>query len=428
MIYIFFALMIIIAGCENTPENKSAENTEGPDPKQNIQINQPVPDENEKFRQLTNLPALYIDVGMDFNKINKNSYVTGLYTFVDGDKSLYDRWLTIKGRGAWSWSHPKKPYTIELLTETSWGGLPEATKWVLIANWSDKSLIRNYITLKFARRINSDWSPDCFYADVFFNGKYNGVYLIAESIEIHKNRLDLDKNTEAVFEIEATYRCENHMYCIDVIGGENHLNYKRPKGKIRDANFKWFENFFAEMQASLNKGYDAYSQFIDVKSFIDWYIVNELTKNFDSGFTSSCYVFYKNGKLHMGPVWDYDTPYGNQDIGPPVNKLNPEGYHVANSPWFSLLTRDDTFLQLLHARWTEIWREGVFDEFLKTIDDAAVYISESAKLNFEKWSDALEFTMRPRRVSRFTHEGEIDYVRNWVIARIDWLDYEWYRR
>jgi hypothetical protein len=178
------------------------------------------------------------------------------------------------------------------------------------------------------------------------------------------------------------------------------------------------------MQASLSEGYEAYSQFIDVPSFINWYIVNELAKNFDSAFTASCYAFLKDGKLHMGPAWDFDTPYGNQDIGPPVNKLNPQGYHVASSPWFRRLTRDETFHRLLQERWTELRRDRVLDDFLNMIDETADYIAESAYLNFGRWPDSLQFTMRPRAAR--THEGEIEYIIDWVLRRIEWLDGEWY--
>jgi hypothetical protein len=180
------------------------------------------------------------------------------------------------------------------------------------------------------------------------------------------------------------------------------------------------------MQMSPSQGYEAYSQFIDVDSFINWYIVNEFTKNFDSAFTASCYNFLKNGKLHMGPIWDYDTPYGSQDIGPPVNKLNPEGFHVSSSPWFRRLMQDETFHRLVQERWTEIRDDGVFDYFFQMMDAAAARISESAQLNFERWPCSMAFSLRPRHVSRFTHEGEIEYIQDWVNRRIAWLDTQWY--
>ena len=395
------------------------------------QIRLPTPEEAERFPQVTNLPVLYIELEyIPLEDMTRDIYVPGSYTFIFGEEGgIFNEPLTIKGRGAWSWSHNKRPYTIELFRETGWGGLPAATKWILIGNWTDKSLLRNYITLQLARRVSNDWAPNCFFADVFINGEYHGTYLITESIEIHRNRLDLDRATEAIFEIEAIRRHQCHEWCIEIVGGVHHAIFKRPRGsvlpEVRQENLAGFRELFAEMQAALSEGYEAYSQFIDVPSFVNWYIVNEFTKNFDSGFTASCYVFLKNGKLHMGPAWDFDTPFGNQNVAS-IDKLNPVGYHVANSPWFSRLMRDETFFRLVRERWTELRREGVFDDFLLMIDNKAEYIAESARLNFERWPCALAFTMRPPNVSVFTHEGEVEYLRNWVVLRIEWLDSVWY--
>jgi len=130
----------------------------------------------------------------------------------------------------------------------------------------------------------------------------------------------------------------------------------------------------------------------------------------------------------MGPGWDFDTIFGNQYIGPPVNKTDPEGFWISSSPWFSRLMADEIFNRLVRERWTELRHEGVFcDFFFGLIDASAVHIAESAKLNFEIWTCALEFTMRSRsHGSTRTHEAEIEYIREWVSARIAWLDTQWY--
>lgn len=408
---------------------------------QTPEVRLPTPEEAEEFPQLTNLPTLYITFEYlpSIRQLTRaHHYLPGSYTFIKGEEGgIFNEPFTIKRRGAWSYNHPKRPYTVELMRETSWGGLPPATKWIMIANWSDKSLLRNHAVLQLARWVTDDWSPNSFFADVFINGRYEGTYLITEPIEIHENRLALDISTEAVFEINAIFRCKSSRGCSDcisVIGGNQHIIYRRPGGALcsdaRDSNLEWFRGFFAEMQPALEQGYEVYSQFIDVPSFVNWYIVNEFVKNFDSAFTASCFAFFKNGKLHMGPVWDFDTCLGNQDIGPPMNKLDPAGFWVNTSPWFSRLTRDETFSRLVNERWTELRQTGVFDDFLQMIDDKAAHIAESARLNFERWSCALEFTglrgTRSRFPSLFTHEEEVEHLRNWAMLRIEWLDTQWY--
>jgi len=401
------------------------------------QLRQPTPEEAERYPQLTNLPTLYItfEYLTSIRSLTRgHHFLPGSYTLVKGDEGgFFNEPLNIKRRGAWSYSHAKRPYTVDLMTDTSWGGLPAASRWILIANWSDKSLMRNHVTFQLLRRVTDDWSPNSFFADVFINGRYEGTYLITDSIEIHENRLNLDIATEAVFEINAIFRCKsdyNCRDCIPLIDGRHHIIYKRPGGVLcaqaRQRNLALFREFFAGMQTSLSLGYEAYSQFIDVPSFVNWYIVHELTKNFDSAFTASVYAFMKNGRLHMGPGWDYDTIFGNQEIGPPTNKLNPEGFWINSSPWFRRLMNDATFERLVQERWTELRQEGVFCEFFsELVDETAAHIAESAALNFEVWPCAISFHMRGPNRSH-SHEAEIDYIRNWVARRVEWLDTQWY--
>ena len=386
----------------------------------------PTEEEAEKYPQFTNLPAMYITYEKDFSKIQHSVYSPARYTLVDGDTGIYDELLMIKGRGNYSWSSPKKPYTIKLAKETSLLGMKSAQTWTILSEYVDKTLIRDYLTFTLAADVGLEGSPDCRFVDMFFNGKYNGTYLLSDSIQIHENRVNIDPSTEAIFEAEAIYRHNDHTYCIDMLGGNHHNMYKEPDSLEHDAkleNLEGFKEFFQEMQKSLKEGYWAYSQYIDVDSFINWYIVNELCKNYDSGFTSSCFNFIKNGKLYMGPVWDYHTCYGNQNV---ATGLDPKGYHVRESPWYSILFKDETFHRLLCERWTQLRNDGVIDNFLKRIDNTVNYISESVIENFKIWREALKENGLRGRTSTYTYDDEIDYLINWVNRRIEWLDSEWY--
>jgi hypothetical protein len=322
----------------------------------------------------------------------------------------------------------KKPYNLKLVREAGLLGMKSARKWIIFGEIVDKTLLRNYLTYTLASDAGLECTPDCRFMDVYLNGKYNGNYLMSEPIQIHRNRIDIDKNTEAIFEIEAVYRHDDHMYCINMTGDYFHIMYKEPDENniyldAKLANLETFKEFFEDLQASLTEGYAEYSQYIDVDSFLNWYIVNEFCKNYDSGFTSSCYCYMKNGKLYMGPVWDYHTCYGSQNV---ATCMDPKGYHVRESPWYSILYRDDVFNRLIHRRWTQLRDEMVFDNFLKNIDTMSNYMSESIIANYEVWPQGLKDSGLRGNKSKYTYEDEIDYLKNWVYARIDWLDGEWY--
>lgn len=396
-------------------------------------LRQPIPEEAEKYPQLTNLPALYITLNDNtpFSAVTKEVYTAGTYTLVYGEEGgIYDEPLSIKGRGNYSWSNPKRPYTLKFARDAGILGMKSARKWVILGEYVDKTLLRTYLTHKLALDIGQGdtFNGDIRYVDVYLNGEYSGLYVITDSVQIHENRVDVDEETEALFEIEAIYRHDDHTYCVDMRNGGHHIMYKKPDDipdEMRFKNLEIFQDFFDKFHQSFEIGFDEFSKYIDVESFVNWYIVNELVKNYDSAFTSSCYCYIKDGKLHMGPVWDYHTCYGNQEVA--MCRI-PTGYHVRTSPWFSIMMDDEKFNRLVRERWTELRNDGVITHFIDQIPGLIDNMAESVDLNYKLWPAALKETglRGGRNRSFFTFEEEVDYLVNWTSTRIDWLDSEWY--
>ncbi len=389
--------------------------------------------EKEKYPQFTNLPTLYItlDDNMSLSKISHDEWSGATYTLVDGENGIVEKRLQIKGRGNYSWTMNKKPYSLKLDEKESLLGMGKGKSWVLIANWSDKTLMRNYITMNFARNIGLQYSSECRYVDVYFNGEYEGNFVLCEKITIGDNRIEVDeKNGGALFEIEKAFRHNNDCtWCIECPSG-THVTFKEPDEEDYGAEWKaevmkQYKSTFIKADISMTKGYEYYSRYIDVDSFVDWYIVNEWVKNFDSGFTTSCYCYIsdKDGKIHMGPVWDYDTCMANQNV---ADCLNPEGYHVGESPWYSILLKDEDFFRILQERWTFLEDSGTIDSFFTMIEETDEYIADSCTENFKIWKDALRFDGLRGNLSTRTHEDEVEYVKNWMQTRREWLDKVWY--
>jgi len=391
------------------------------------QARKPTAEEAEKYPQMTNLPTLYITFDGKLSDIQHGIYKNARYTLVYGDAGIYDQPLMLKGRGNYQWGMPKKPYTLKLAAETSLLGMKSARSWYILGEYIDKTLLRNYLTFKLSAETGL-YTLDSRFIDVYFNGKYNGNYFMTESIQIHKNRIDIDPDSEAIFEIEAVYRHGDHSDCVEMIGGNHHIMLAKPTNiddGLKSENLEKFKDFFKKMQASLSQGYAEYSMYIDVDSFINWYLVNEFCKNYDSGFTSSCYCYIKNGKLYMGPCWDYHTCYGSQIV---ATCLDPVGFHVKESPWYGILLKDDIFYRRLCNKWTKLRDDGIFDDFIDSIGKMTNYMSESIAENFALWPGALKDSGLRGNKSKYTFDDEIDYLINWVEKRIEWLDAQWYNK
>ncbi len=375
----------------------------------------------------SNVPVMYIELDRSLWAVNREKYVNATITVPDC--GIIEAEGEIKGRGNASWGLPQKPYNIKFYDKTDMFGMGAAKKWVLITLFYDKTLLRNYLTLNLAKTVSSGPEMDCRFVEVFFNGEYNGLYLLTEKVEDDDERVDIKKkNGDVIFEIEQEYRhdyqCEN---CISLRSGV-HLTFKDPEPQ--DLSVNEMKKLRSSMQSFMNYAdqairsddYEKYSEYIDVDSFVNWYIVNEFVKNFDSQFVTSCYCYVKNGKLYMGPCWDYDTCYGNQDV---ATCMDPKGYHVRNAPWFNYLMRNDEFFSLVCGRWQELVEDGVFDKMLENIDEQTEYLSSASANQFDRWRDSLKSTDLRGKKSLFTYNDELDYLKNWIAGRVNWLNTKW---
>ena len=434
IIAVLLMLLVLLGGCslksETTEEesNSSDADTAGTDIYSDV------------VAAPTELPALFItlDDGKTLDNVGKSNYVSCTVSAVGSDlyPDIIDAAGGIKGRGNFSWETPKKPYNLKFETKTDLFGMGRAKKWVLIANYWDKTMLRNYITLTMAKEMGFKYALDVQFIDLYVGGKYMGNYLLSEKVETGKRRIKIEeKNGGVLFEIEQPYRHGDGAECgrCHEVASGVHLMYKEPEaGDIPNEQFVRLvtetNRFLDEMDASLDKGYDIYSNYIDVQSFVDWYILNEFCKNYDSQFVTSCYCYYDpaDSKLHMGPPWDYDTCYGNQN---PDSYGYPEDYFVKKgAKWYSILLEDKTFSGMVKARWTELKAQGVIANVLKNTISGAEMIDESQQLNYQVWPSMLaETKLRGDGygVNFYTFKEEVDYLKKFIALRTFWLDEEW---
>ena len=382
---------------------------------------------SQLYPSVTDIPVIYIDLDRDLWHVDKEEYAPA--TVTAPESGIVEAEARLKGRGNASWNLPQKPYNIKFHSDTDFFGMGEAKSWVLITLFYDKTLLRNYLTLNLAETISSGSEMDCRFVDVVINGEYNGLYLLTEKIEDDKNRVDLSKKDgDTLFEIEQAFRhndiCDN---CIPLKSGA-HLTFKDPEPEdltaeeFIDRKNAMTEFLSAADAAIKSKDYEQFSAYIDVESFINWYIVNEFVKNYDSQFVTSCYCYVKEGKLFMGPCWDYDTCMGNQDV---ATCMDPKGFHVRIAPWFVSLLKSDEFCSLLYSRWNELVSDGVFDNMLLSIDEQTEYLSQASAVQFERWPDSLRSTDLRGRKALFTYEEELEYLKNWISQRVEFLNSKW---
>lgn len=400
-----------------------------------------------------------------------------VYEPVDGVASLSNPpTLATRGgyhlRGQSSATFEQAPYRIELWDNASEDidlpllGMPAEGDWALVGPYSDRSLIRNAFVYDLGRDMGLP-APRYAFAEVYINqaeralqpGDYQGIYMVVETIENDKVRLDLaqlepdDVSPEQIsggyiFKFEWAASEEPTLECSgsDPLGGGG-FGFpggfpSGPGGGGAATGTCWTdlevvdpEPLAAEqaeyLTATVQQFHDslhdepfaAYSQYIDVPSFVDQFIISELTRNLDAYTRSAFYYKDRGGLITAGPLWDYNLTLG---MGFGTN-LDVVGWQFEErnvaSDWFRILGTDPDFLARVSTRWREL-RTGLLSEAQldARVDALTAPLANAAARDFERWPVAEVSQGIFQIPDDPTWEGQLDVIRSWTRERLAWLD------
>jgi hypothetical protein len=387
--------------------------------------------------KFTGLPIVNIQTDGNLPIESKDDYITGTVS-VDGGRGFEDLDSTIieiRGRGNSTWGNPKKPYQMKLDSKEKFLDMPKQKKWIFLAEFSDKSLLRNTIAFELGYLSTLDWTPKSEFAEVYINGEYNGTYNISEKVEEKSARVDigaegflLEKDTNVQDRVDP----DDVYFNTSAYQNENIIVIKEPGIDRIDANDFAFEqdSRFIYIRNHINAFEEAlfgddfkdpiigYPSYIDVDSFIDWFLINEISKNVDARQFSSIYFTHIPGeKIKMGPLWDFDLGFGNMNYGDPQFA---EGWHVRYHAWISRLLDDPVFVTQVQDRFTDHYLANK-QYILNKIDEQAELLKWAQHENFNKWQ-ILGVPVWPNPYVWDTYEEEVLYLKTWYEDRMDWLE------
>ena len=412
--------------------------------------------------EASNLPILKIDTDgsaiPDEPKIMAEMQIIhnadGINHFDDTDYE-YDGHIGIEVRGNSSQRFPKKSYSIETRLSTgennnvSLLGLPEENDWVLHGPYSDKSLMRNALAYYIGNAMENGWHPGTRFVEVELNREYRGVYLLVEKIKIDKHRVDIaDLKPEDISgnELSGGYiisidRDQTGSWISPFLGRTGHVDvpfsYVDPGyEELLPVQRDYIRNYITDFEYALH-GQDyldpelGYRNYIHILSFIDYFIITELSKDLD-GYRVSVYFHKdkdsKNGRLTMTPYWDYNICFGNADFFDAFNTTGWASDGIGIGDWYEIpfwwdkFRTDPYFETLLRMRWFEL-REDVLseDRIGNFIDSVSTYLADAQTRNFEKF-DILNTYVWPNYYIGGSYENEVEYLKDWIGSRINWLD------
>lgn len=384
----------------------------------------------------------------------------GHFNHPDDPFTAYDGQIGIERRGSSSQGFPKNNFAVETqnLDGTSLNvsvlGFPEENDWVLHGPYSDKSLMRNAIAFTLGGWI-MDYAPRVRFCELIVNGDYRGVYVFTEKIKQDKNRVDIsklnpDENTGDDLtggyilkfdKFDGAFSDGFPSAYPPIPGGfgTTYYQYHYPKpDEITEPQKAYIQNYIADFEnvmASPNyeDPINGYRKFLDVESVIHMIFIQEIARNVD-GYRLSTYLYKDresvDNRLYLGPVWDYNLGFGNVDycIGAGTagwaldfNDYCPGDFWAVHF-WWQKLMEDTTFRSEMREKWLELRAAQLSnDRIHHLIDSFQVLLNEPAMRNFERWPTLDEYVW-PNAVVTGSYTGEVNYLRNWLTARLSWLD------
>lgn len=385
----------------------------------------------------------------------------------------------LKGRGNTTWGWNKKPYAVKLDKKAELLGMPKHKRWALLANAIDRSLMRNRLALEIAGRCDGlEWSPRNRFVEVVMNGKHQGSYLLVEQIKTDANRVPVPGGNDALdpekggspsanpeemgYLIEIDRYWGNMHYedspfwwaskrysgngtgtavNQDMVSWARYMSYRTNyyDGRLKfnyglkdpdddalfstsSVQFTYIMNYVLGTEKSVLQAPHDLSR-LDVDSFVDYWLVFELTLNQEPNNPGSCYMYKKpasdGGKLYAGPVWDFD--YGTFNVnftdgGIYQNKSNC--FQNLNALWYVGLFESAEFRNAVKTRWAALKPVLDMNEF---IEQNKAYIKKTAELNLAIWPDFND-SGDPNGERQMTTEQAIDRIKANLNERISGLD------
>lgn len=427
-----------------------------------VSSNLPIMVINTEGKMIMDHPKVDVKMGIiDNGAGNRNFYKNPNRNNQPDSFNNFDGIIGIEHRGSSSQFFPKKPYGFEIRNglntdgiDASLLGMPEESDWILNASFTDKSLLRNVFTHHLANQMGGMYATRTRFLELVLDGDYRGVYVLMEKIKRNVNRVNIaklkdtdnsgddvtggyilkvDKNSGTA---NAQWRSPypaNHNYEINIM-----VEYPK-KVDITNAQLNYIQNHFTEFEHTL-KGpnfkdpTNGYAKYIDVNSWVDYFLLTEVTYNIDA-FRLSIF-FYKdkdsrNSKIKMGPPWDYDHSFGNANF---CRGWEPNhwAYNFVNEfcpnedkqvPfWWARLMEDEAFRIKVRDRWQQLrqnqWSDVNLNGF---INQNVALLNEAQQRNFQRWPILGQYQW-PAYQWGNTYGEEVSIFTNFLQQRLAWLD------
>ncbi|MCU6772371.1 CotH kinase family protein [Bacteroides cellulolyticus] len=392
----------------------------------------------------------------------------------DGSVDMEEAFCGIRLRGNSTQKFPKKPFAMKLVSKASVLGMPKHKRWVLLANWMDRTMLRNAVAFEVAHQTENayadglGWNPHGYSVEVIMDGRHVGNYFLCEQIKIDGDRVDIKDCIEDIIgDGNTNPTMADCGYLLEFDDNYDEVDkFRTGRGlpcMFKDEVSKYSSDIYNQVKARIEAvesnleagNYEAAYNDLDINSVIDYFFVQELTFNDEYKHPKSVYMLIDgDGKLTAGPVWDFDwQTFINYDKVQAMNskyggtyscrntnewlygasKLAEEkpwwqggGYDYVNDMpymWYPLLFKDANFRTRVQERWTVIYPQLL--SVATKIDELATQNKVSDQYNYAMWP------LSPLKVSvgsafngdeDMTFDEAISSMKKAYSERLEWMN------
>uniref|UniRef100_UPI0040563F79 CotH kinase family protein n=1 Tax=Alistipes sp. TaxID=1872444 RepID=UPI0040563F79 len=379
----------------------------------------------------TGLPVVSITTPGGQEVWSKDVWIEHSTLWLDGNGRFEDVEgveVSIRGRGNSTWGYDKKPYAIKFTEKQEVMGMPKHKRWVLLANYMDRTLLRNRVAFFLAEQTSLAWTPRQEFVELILNGKHLGQYLLCEQVRVDNDRIAItemtpqDNSGDAItggYLLELDFHYDNEWQWFSQHNTPFAVKFPDEEDLTAE-QFTWIQRHIAEAEsvlygndfASPDKGY---AQYIDAQSFIDYWLIYEICVNHELANPGSVYLQKdRNGKLVAGPVWDFDWGTFSYNASPAAQW----GLFMTHAWWYDRLFSDEAFRNLARERWQLL--KPKFMEVFAFIEAERKYIARSWEENFKLW----DINTTINGDERLSFDDAVDRMIRIIEERIDIIDRE----
>ena len=376
----------------------------------------------------TGLPTVWLETISHDNIVTANLYYNGKIKVVGNSSTSNNGLLTqtnlkFKAVGPLSWYQSplhsslqlgKNSYNLLFSSDKSLLDSPPGKTWSLYTNNGDRTMLHNKTAYDLSEMSLLEYTPHFHHVNLMLNDRYYGTYLLGEDLEVSKGRVDVGNDG---YLLSVGSDISGFSFVTRYL--EQPVSVIAPKVSQTQQSVDYISGFLSMAETALfSSGFtnveSGWQKYMDIDSFVDWYLINEIAKNSNGAFQKNCMMnLMRGGKLKMGPIWDFENAFNTNS--------SYNGFVVKNSSWFSRLFKDPVFVSKVKERFGFFYMHK--NDIINQISANAEYLKYAIMEDNNKWNTFTSATNSDNRAWAL-YQGTVFSMEKWLSSRMDWLKSE----